>query len=206
MRDDVIITNPELFGGSKKKVISQVAETVIDHDTGQMIRTVTDDKMFVDKEPDYIKIYTSCLLVLNNLPTELMPYLVAFGKWMTYANFDNPAYRCTVRTTEIERHDVATTVGVSDARVKQVIKSLVEAEIFIPVELNGKVKRGIYFVNPWVIGKGEWKDIRQLRANFEFVSGATNIMQIDSTGERKVLMSKTPVTASLEVNDEQNNQ
>ena len=99
------------------------------------------------------------------------------------------------------RRDVANYVGVSDARVKQAIKELVEAEIFIPLTIDGKRKRGIYFVNPWVVGKGEWKDIKQLRGQFEFVSGASSVMAIESDGNKKVIMPLTQrANGQLEMN------
>lgn len=46
------------------------------------------------------------------------------------------------------------------------------------------------------MSKGEWKDIRQLRGQFEFVSGAQSVLAIDSTGERKVIM---PLTIRQEI-------
>lgn len=31
--------------------------------------------------------------------------------------------------------------------------------------------RGTYEVNPWLIAKGKWEHIKELQANFQFVSG-----------------------------------
>lgn len=191
--------HPEINGGVKK-VTREQTHTEYNSETGELSRVIVQDA-YVGKEPDYIKIYTDCMLVLNRLNPALSPFIIAFSRWMTYANFSQEEFRCTVQTNEIVRRDVANYVGVSDARVKQAIKELVEAEIFIPLTIDGKKKRGIYFVNPWVVGKGEWKDIKQLRGQFEFVSGASSVMAIESDGNKKVIMPLTQrADGQLEMN------
>lgn len=180
--------NPQINGGTKKVVRENTHTEMVD---GRLVRVVGDENAYVGKEPDFVKIYTDCQLVFNHLDVALSPYIVAFGKWMTFANFDNPDFRCTVRTGEIERQDVAHCVGVSESMVKKAIANLVKSEVFIPITINGKQKRGIYFVNPWVMSKGEWKDIKQLRSQFEYVSGAQSVLAIESDGDRKVIMPLT---------------
>ena len=192
MNKDIILSNPEINGGVKK-IRSETNTTVMDLDTGELVREIRENTGYVGREPDYIKIYTDCMLVFNNMDVALSPFIVAFGRHMTYANGGNPNFRCTVRTDELVRKDVAEYCGVSDARVKQAIKALVDAEVFIPMQINGKKKRGIYFVNPWVVGKGEWKDIKQLRGQFEFITGAAGVLASDEDGSRKVIM---PITKS----------
>lgn len=192
MNKDIILSNPEINGGVKK-IRSETNTMVMDLDTGELVREIRENTGYVGREPDYIKIYTDCMLVFNNMDVALSPFIVAFGRHMTYANGGNPNFRCTVRTDELVRKDVAEYCGVSDARVKQAIKALVDAEVFIPMQINGKKKRGIYFVNPWVVGKGEWKDIKQLRGQFEFITGAAGVLAIDEDGSRKVIM---PITKS----------
>ena len=181
--------NPFLNGGTKK-IVRESTHTERD-ENGDLKHVVIDEDAYVGAEPDYIKIYTGTMLAFNHLDTALTPYIIAFGKWMTYANFENPAFRCTVRTGEIERRDVAKCCRVSDSQVKKAIRKLIDAEIFIPVEIEGKKKRGIYFVNPWVMSKGDWKDIKQLRTQFEFVTGAQSTMSISSDGERHIIMPLT---------------
>lgn len=190
MNRDWILTHPEVNGG-RKRIVKEQTHTEIDGVTGEMTRVIATDNSYTGAEPEYVKIYTDCLLAFNHLDIALSPYIVAFAKWMTYANFDNPDYRCTVRTGEIERQDVAHCVGVSESMVKKAIAQLVKAEVFIPISKGGRRLRGIYFVNPWVMAKGEWKDIKQLRAQFEFVSGAQSVCAIEDDGSRHVVMPLT---------------
>lgn len=191
------------INGGLKRITSETNKIVYNADTGEIVRELHEQTGSIHREPEYIKIYTDCMLVMNEINVALSPFIIAFGRHMTYANADNPNFRCTVRTDELVRRDVAESCGVSDARVKQAIKELVNAEIFIPIIINGKKKRGIYFVNPWVVGKGEWKDIKQLRAQFEFVTGSTAVLAIDKDGTRKVIMPTcTPELTSSSTQEE----
>ncbi|MCM1234653.1 MAG: hypothetical protein NC489_31510 [Ruminococcus flavefaciens] len=167
--------------------------TEINLDTGELKRIVTDEfKGYIDQEPEYIKIYTNTQLCLSNLDSSLAPVIIAFGPYMTYA--DNPKYKHMVQTSDIIREGVASTLGVSTKRVEQLIKKLVENGIFIPIyrekEINGVIKRtkkrGVYFVNPWVIAKGHWKDIKKLQQKIDFVKGASSCYIEDELGERKI--------------------
>lgn len=195
--------HPEWNGG-KQKVSKQVTHTEINGETGEVTRVLAEEEAFnKDAEPPYVKIYTDCQLVFNNVNTALSPYIIAFGRHMTFANFNNPHFRHTVRTDELTRNDVAKCVGVSDRQVQNAIKDLIKAEVFIPIEINGKRKRGMYFVNPWVMAKGEWKDIKQLRAGYEFVTGASSIVKIDNDGNKQVIMPLTQkVDSQLETEEE----
>lgn len=198
MNRDVIEQHPEVNGGVKK-LTRETNAIAYNSETGEITREIHEQTGLVGREPDYIKIYTDCMLVFNQMDVALSPFIIAFGRHMTYANAGNANFRCTVRTDELVRRDVAEYCGVTDRRVKQAITALVEAEVFIPVEIEGKRKRGIYFVNPWVVGKGEWKDIKALRAQFEYVSGASSVMAIDDTGARKVIMPLTQRFRSVEL-------
>lgn len=183
--------HPEWNGGIQK-ITKEVTHTEVDVNTGEIKRILAENESFnKETEPPYVKIYTDCQLVFNQLNTALSPYIIAFGRHMTYANFNNPHFRCTVRTDELTRKDVARVVGVSDRQVQNAIKELISSEVFIPIEIEGKRKRGLYFVNPWVMAKGEWKDIKELRAGYEFVTGASSIMKIDSEGNKQVVMPLT---------------
>ena len=185
----------------RKALMQHQAHTEID-ENGKMKRVITDEfKGYVDTEPDYIKIYIGTQLCLNNLDPTLAPYIVAFGPHMTYAN--DPKYQHIVRTDSIVKEDVALQLNVSVKRVDQIIKKLVDAGIFIPmyrqIETNGvitqKKRNGVYFVNPWVVARGKWQDIKKLQQEIDFVKGTSSYVISDDEGTRKI-------TCSLPTNSE----
>lgn len=180
---------------SNKMIVKQTERTEMDMDTGELRRIVSEDVVgFVDKEPDYIKIYVGTQLSLNNLDPSLAPVIIAFGKHMTYANAEN---KHIVYTNKMVVKDVASQIGVTDRRVKQLITKLIETGIFIPIieeiEKDGvitkKKTRGAYFVNPWVIAKGSWTDIKQLRQQIDFVKGTTSYVIEDKNGTKEIKVS-----------------
>lgn len=192
--------NPRINGGVQK-VVRERTHTELDTTTGEMIRVFTEQDAYVGREPDYVKVYTDCQLVFNNLDIALSPYIIAFAKYMTYANNEDSNYRCVIQTTKYIRDAVGELLNVSDRQVQRAIKTLVESEVFIPVTKNGVRQRAIYFVNPWVMAKGEWKDIKALRQEFEYVTGATSVCAIDDSGKRKVIVPLTQrADGQLEMN------
>ncbi len=178
-----------MYQNTKKAVSVERNTTIVDMQTGEVVRDVQERTYLFDKEPEYIKIYVNTMLAFNGVDVSLAPYLIAFCRHMTYANSANREYRCTVRTDSLVREDVAETLHVSDRAVYSAIRKLVEAGIFIPLVIRGKKKRGIYFVNPWVVSKGEWKDINRLRSSFEFTTGSASAAMVDKDGTTRILFS-----------------
>lgn len=176
-----------------KHLAKRTTHTEIDTSTGEMARIVVDEQMgYVDTEPDYVKIYVGTQLCLNSIDPSLAPYVIAFSSYLTYA--DDKNYQHMIQTNSIVRKGVARTLGVSEPRVKQIINKLVDSGIFIPIyestEEDGvvtrKKKRGLYFVNPWVVAKGSWKDIKNLQQNIDFVKGTSSYTISDNEGTRKI--------------------
>lgn len=153
----------------KKKIATQRAITTID-EYGTVERVVTEDILMVDKEPEYVKVYVDTMLAFQGQNRELTPVIIALGRHMTWANDPSEEFRCTVRTDSFVREDISRVTGLSDPSVLRLIRELKEANILIPIVKDGKTKRGIYFVNPWVMSRGEWKDIKNLRTSFVFTS------------------------------------
>lgn len=171
----------------------QTTHTEVDLDTGEMRRIVTDDfKGYIDQEPDYVKIYVGTQLCLNKLDHSLAPLVMAISPFMTYANDSQYTHMITINDSVIDY--MAKYMDVTYQSAKHYTKRLVEAGILIPmykrVETDGiitqKKKRGQYFVNPWVIAKGSWKDIKKLQQQIDFVKGAVSYCMEDELGERKI--------------------
>lgn len=55
---------------------------------------------------------------------------------------------------------------ISISMINKYIRKMVEYGVLFKTE-----ERGTYDVNPWLIARGEWKNISQLRTEFDFVNG-----------------------------------
>lgn len=167
--------------------------TEVNLETGEINRIITDEfKGYIDQEPDYIKIYIGTQLCLNKLDPNLAPIIIAFSPYMSYANDSQYTHMIMVNETVFEY--VAQYLNISVSRARHLPQKLVESGIFIPilkrVEKDGIItttkKRGQYFVNPWVVAKGSWKDIKQLQQNIDFVKGSSSYFIEDEIGGRKI--------------------
>lgn len=186
------------------------AHTEVNLDTGEMNRIITDEfKGYIDSEPDYIKIYVGTQLCLNSLDPNLAPIIIAFSPFMSYAN--DSQYTHMIMLSETVFEYVADYLKISYGRAKQMPRKLVDAGIFIPimkrVEKDGiitqKKKRGQYFVNPWVVAKGSWKDIKKLRQEIDFVKGSSSYFIEDEIGNRKI-QCNLPTNYQFTLEDYQN--
>ena len=146
-----------------KKVLRE--DTIIDEQTGEIIKRETTFEF--SKEPAYVKLYFDCLgIYINNegLTSSLNDLLVEVLKRSTYAEEGQIVYLNKFTNLQISR-----ATGKSVARIKQAIRIWINNNILI------RVARGVYQVNPYIFGKGEWKNIANLRATFDFVNGKVNV-------------------------------
>lgn len=150
--------------GEIKKTIFENIETIINHETGEIVKTTSNSSRIASKEPDYIKLYLDCLCTFKGLNKALSPVLIAFCHFMTWA--DSKHKDQMIFMNAYVKEQVCEMTGLKVDRINKALKEIVDAEIFVKVE----GKRGIYKVNPFIIGKGDWKDIKELRANFDFTN------------------------------------
>jgi hypothetical protein len=121
--------------------------------------------MILGKEPSYIKIYLDTVLTFKDVSKSLNPILFEFLKYMSYANvYDNTGGQI-IFVNKLMKEVVAKSTNVTIKRVEQAITQFVKAGIF------KRIGVGTYQVNPNIFGKGDWKDIKKIRATFDFNTG-----------------------------------
>lgn len=169
-----------------KKNIFEHTHTVVDED-GIIQEQTSEIVKPSEKEPDYIKLYLDCVCTFKGLSTALSPVLIGFCHFMTWA--DSEHQKQMVFTNSYVKEQVAQMTGLKIDRVNKALKAIVDAGIFIRVPK----KRGVYEVNPFIIAKGSWSDIKKLRANFDFVNGTiTPEVITEETQDNKSAISKFP--------------
>lgn len=149
----------------KKRILLQVEE--VDRETGEIIKT--QHTYTVPKEPDYVKLYLDTLGVFTKnegLDKSLNDLLLATLKRMTYATDD----QVVVMNSYIKKA-IAEECGKSVKRLEQALTIWIKENIMI------RVGRGVYKVNPYLFGKGDWRDIYNIRATFDFANGKVNTIK-----------------------------
>lgn len=150
--------------------------TVIDRESGDII-----EQEFIHKrgaEPPFIKLYLDCLCDFKGLSKSLNPILLEFLKYMTYANTSDPNGGQVIYLNAALKRNIANATGKTVKRIEQAITDFVKTGVF------ARIATGTYQVNAELFGKGDWKDIKNIRATFDFGNGTVQTEII--TEEEKV--------------------
>lgn len=157
-------------------------DRVTDVTTGEIVdEQVTTRETSV--EPDYVKLYIKAWLAFkgsDNVDTRLLTTLFSY---MTYASDEQRIY-----LNATQKEIIAAQLGWSGTR-RQIqqrwqreLKRLVDAGVLLRVTTpDGKIARGTWTVNPELVGKGSWADVRRLRATFSIVGRDAGHVTVDVT-------------------------
>lgn len=148
---------------SVKRVLRE--DTEYNSETGKITSRKT--TLEFSKEPAYVKLYFDCLGVYiknEGLTSSLNDMLIEVLKRSTYAEEGQMVYLNT-----FTKEQVCKATGKSMERMKQAIRIWVKNKILV------RVARGVYQVNPYIFGKGEWRNIANLRATFDFSGGKIEV-------------------------------
>ena len=121
----------------------------IDYSTGEVVtRSVT--KKFKNDEPSYIKLYLQDIAYLHDIPKGAEVVLKELLKLVTYGTQEITVLSHHKKQIEKETGLAIKTI---DSRIQDLAnKGIIE-----------RVSRGVYTLNPYLFGKGDWKTIDQLR-------------------------------------------
>ncbi len=137
-------------------------EDTFNSDTGEITNSTTHKarKIKSTKEDDYIKVYkyTNTLFAFKDIPLTYVPFVIEIGRYMSYAQDGQ-----IVILNKYVKEQVAAAIGVKLDRVNKVVKDLKKYDVLRPTE-----SRGVYAVNPFVIGCGDSVKIEELRAQFDY--------------------------------------
>ena len=133
------------------KRITYEKETV-DRGSGEVLKTYSE--AILPKEPDYVKLYLESISKLNDLQGWTDPVLNELLKLMNYRN--------EIVLNSALKKRMAVELEISPRTIDNALSLLSK---------NGVILRkdtGLYLGNPHLFGKGEWRDIRELRMTVIF--------------------------------------
>lgn len=137
-----------------KKIIRANSTEIINHETGEIHETISNTTFFVEKEPEYIKMYVNDIARLKNLPTGMQPILMELIKSMGYNNVI-PAYKPI-------KDMICKNLGIKMDYLNKSIDAFYKAGLLI------RLHRGIYMADPELFARGKWEDIKNLRLIIEY--------------------------------------
>ena len=140
-----------------KKVFER---TLIDSKTGEVLKHEIVKK--IGDEPNFIKVYLDCVCAFTGISGTLNPILLELLKHMSYADIEDTEGGQIIYLNAALKRKIATNTGKTVKRLEQALTNFVKTGILRRISI------GTYQVNAEFFGKGEWKDIKNIRAIFDF--------------------------------------
>lgn len=136
---------------------------IIDDATGEVLdetTQVTTRELRFEQEPDYVKLYIETLSVFRDMKQTSGKVFYELVKLMSYAEYEQLVYLNPTLRKNIQKN-----LGIKQSMFDKSLKELRDKGLI------KKVANNTFSVNPCYVGRGKWKDIRRLRATFDFITG-----------------------------------
>lgn len=168
MSYDCYVTNVLKGGEVMSKTVIENLYThdkdIVDGDTGEVIkREHTEEtglKIIHKQEPSYIKLYLDDVLYLHDIPKGLSSLMYELLKRATYANEDEAL---CVGLNSYLKEKICEKLGYKNNRtLDNYIYKLKKGKVIKEIGYN------TYQFNPYLFGKGEWKDIENIRMTWDY--------------------------------------
>jgi len=137
----------------KERITYLEKKEKIDYKTGEIKEENTTRIIKIPKEDNYIKVYIKTIGLLHNLPNSADKILFELLK---YVNYDNE-----IIINKSVKENIAKRLELSLSRINMYISNLHKEKFLI------RKNRGVYILNPFIFGKGNWGDIYNLRKELE---------------------------------------
>lgn len=142
---------------TRQITIDNISGEVLDDVTNEETSTTTYDR---NPEPDFIKVYLDHIAEFVNVPKASMRIFWLLTQYMSYAQNEQRIY-----INAAMKRDIAHQLNVTPDYVTKNLTQLVRKNIL------KRVDTGTYIVNPQYVGRGKWRDIKELRTTFDYVNG-----------------------------------
>lgn len=147
-----------------KKISTLITNNKVD-ENGEVISVETITTKFVEREPDYVKLYITDILKLSNISKSNNDILFSILKRMNYNN--------EVFLLSYVKEEIAGELGLKAVTINKAIGVLTDKDILI------RKARGCYLINPFFFGRGKWEDIKKIRLELTYDSRGKHIYKVE---------------------------
>lgn len=147
-----------------KKISTSITNSQINED-GEVISVEKITTKFVEREPDYVKLYITDILKLSNISKSNNDILLAILKRMNYNN--------EVFLLSYVKEEIAQELGLKAVTISKALGVLTDKDILI------RKARGCYLINPFFFGRGKWEDIRKIRLELSYDEKGRHIYKVE---------------------------
>lgn len=151
-------------------------------------------------EEDYVKIYNSGMHYLSDIPSDCWKLLTILLPYMTYAERpDSPTFRYSMTiiiSADLKKRITKQMKYRSVNAVSNLITELVDGGILY------RLARSIFRVNPFVFGRGEYRDIVLVRELDEFAFRPDNTFMMVCTRNKDMRKHKRKLNKAAKPNND----
>lgn len=144
-----------------KDKILHVETTTTEKGTLEVVKK-TSKKILLAQEPNYIKLYLNTLLTFKELPKQMNAILWELVKLMTFADKEAKHGGQLIILNMFVKEEIIERLGVKMSTFKKALTELTKSGIL------KRVGNSTYQANPEMFGRGQWTDIKAIRATFDF--------------------------------------
>ena len=124
--------------------------TTVNHETGE-IKESTTVRAVKGEEPSYIKLYLQDISYLYGLPATAGDLMHELLQYVTYGTQQ-------IILNASVKEKICEVTGIAKQTLNNRLQDLVNKGI---IARDG---RGVFVLNPYLFGKGDWKSVRELRS------------------------------------------
>lgn len=158
-----------------KKIYQSETNTIIDHETGEIKTVEHNQKSYVEREPDYVKLYLQDIARLKDLSPSASSLMTLIIKSMGYNNLFFAFKPLKDMFCEELKMPINT--------LNKQIERLKVSGILLPLPN----KRGCYLVDPNLFARGSWNNIKQLRLVIDYNIDGTKTLSSNAPNQLKQL-------------------
>lgn len=154
----------EQFQKNKVVNIAEKTYVILDVETGEILSQESEIIKTRQKEPDFVKVYLNAILTFSGIKSISSDFLVCLCNYITYANDEKTQMRVIIN--KMIKDEMTQKLNIKINMIEKYIRKCVESGILFKTEY-----RGSYIVNPFLFAKGEWKNIKSLQTEFDYING-----------------------------------
>jgi len=159
----------------KDKILTETTTTT---ENNEAKKTTTTRKILLSQEPNYIKLYVNTLLAFRDLPKQMNATLIELLNLMTFANKEAKHGGQLIILNMFVKEEIIERLGIKMNTFKKSLTAFTKSGIL------KRIGNSTYQANPEMFGRGEWTDIKAIRATFDF-NKQTVVADIESETPEK---------------------
>lgn len=147
-----------------KKIITEFTNTEVNPETGELVPTRNYQVAVLHTEDKYYKFYHEGLRYISDMPLECHRVLYALLDNMTYVDQKVEGlgeYGMHIFLNADIKRAIADTLKIKNYRcIDNTIQMLLKGNVLV------RVGKGIFRPNPYIVARGAWKDVLNLRLEY----------------------------------------